>query len=205
MASALATALYLKGADVNLIATRFDTELPKNMHKIEVEDSEEMLDFLIDSIRIAKKGKLSKATLVRDEHIHIIQKKPYLFMAAAVSDYVPEFPQEGKLKKDSLGKHWELSLKKNVDILSAIDKEGITVIGFKAEMDRDNAKSNAVKMLENKNLNGVCLNILSNASSFGTDTNEVEFITKESEVLIPKADKLTVSFQIVENAKNLQE
>jgi phosphopantothenoylcysteine decarboxylase/phosphopantothenate--cysteine ligase len=205
MASSLATALYLKGADVNLIATKFDINLPKNMHKIRVEDSDEMHEYLIDSIRISKKGKLSKATLVRDEHIHIIQKKPYLFMAAAVSDYVPEFPQDGKLKKESLGKKWKLSLKKNVDILSAIDKEGVTVVGFKAEMDQENAKLNATNMLQQKELDGVCLNVLNDSKSFGSETNEVEFITKNKSVLIPQADKLSVSFQIINNAKALQE
>ena len=205
MASALATALYLKGADVNLIATRFDADLPQNMHKIDVQDSTEMLEYLRDSIRIAKKGKLSKATLIGDEHIHIIQKRPFLFMAAAVSDYVPAFPQDGKLKKESLGETWELALKKNIDILSTIDKEGITVVGFKAEMDKEKAQENAMKMLEKKNLDAVCLNTLKDASSFGTDTNEIEFITKEKKILLMQSDKLTLSFRIISHAKKLSE
>ena len=205
MASALATALYLKGADVNLIATRFDTDLPQNMHKIDVQDSAEMLEYLTDSIRIAKKGKLSKPTLVRDEHIHIIQKRPFLFMAAAVSDYVPAFPQDGKLKKESLGENWDLALKKNIDILSSIDKEGITVVGFKAEMDATNAQTNAENMLQNKNLDAVCLNLLKNSSSFGSDTNEIEFITKDKKILLMQGDKLTLSFRIISHAKKLSE
>jgi len=203
MASALASALYLKGADVNLIATKFDENLPENIHKIDVATTEEMLEYLNDSIRIAKKGKLSKATLMRDEHIHLIQKKPFLFMAAAVSDYIPTFPQEGKLKKELLGEQWELKLKKNIDILSTIDKEGITVVGFKAEMDKEQAKANAKNMLTKKNIDAVCLNILNDASSFGTDDNEIEFITKDGELLLPQNDKLSLSFQIITNAKKL--
>ena len=204
MASTLATALYLKGADVNLIATRFESDLPRNMHTIEVETSEEMLEYLVDSIRIAKKGKLSKPTLMRDEHIHLIQKKPYLFMAAAVSDYVPKFIQNGKLKKEMLGESWSLELKKNIDILSSIDKEGITVIGFKAEMDKENAHQHAQEMLEKKALDAVCLNILENSQSFGSTTNEIEFISKENSVQLPKEAKLALSFKIVQNAKALQ-
>ncbi|SFV60598.1 Phosphopantothenoylcysteine decarboxylase / Phosphopantothenoylcysteine synthetase [hydrothermal vent metagenome] len=203
MASALASALYLKGADVNLIATKFDENLPENIHKIDVTTTEEMLEYLNDSIRIAKKGKLSKATLMRDEHIHLIQKQPFLFMAAAVSDYIPAFPQEGKLKKELLGEQWELKLKKNIDILSTIDKEGITVVGFKAEMDKEHAKTNAKTMLTKKNIDAVCLNILNDASSFGTDLNEIEFITKDEELLLPQNDKLALSFQIITNAKKL--
>ena len=205
MASALATALYLKGADVNLIATRFDTELPKNMHKIDVTSSAEMAEYLNDSIRIAKKPKLSKPTLIGDEHIHLIEKKPYLFMAAAVSDYIPEFVQEGKLKKELLGDSWSLALKKNSDTLSNIDKEGITVVGFKAEMDALSAIDNAGEMLKKKNLDAVCLNILKDSSSFGKDTNAIEFITKDEVISLPEQDKLTVSFEIANNAKALQE
>jgi phosphopantothenoylcysteine decarboxylase/phosphopantothenate--cysteine ligase len=204
MASALASALYCKGADVNLIATRFEENIPKDMHTIDVQSSQEMHEYLVDSIRISKKGKLSKATLVRDEHIHLIQKKPYLFMAAAVSDYIPAFAQDGKLKKEVLGDSWELSLKQNIDILSEIDKEGICVVGFKAEMDKTKAKTNATKMLESKNLDAVCLNVLENASSFGSETNKVEFITKNSSVLLDTADKIDVSFQIIKNAQELE-
>ncbi len=203
MASSIAVALYCKGADVNLIATRFDTPLPKNMHTIEVEDSNEMLEYLNDSIRIAKKGKLSRPSLSNDDTIHLIQKKPYLFMAAAVSDYVPKFVQNGKLKKDILGDEWGLALKKNIDILSSIDKTDILTIGFKAEMDKENALSNAQKMLTNKNLDGVCLNLLEDSSSFGTNSNAIEFITKESVISLPKNDKLTLSFDILNSAKSL--
>lgn len=205
MASAMATALYCSGADVNLISTKFPANLPEEIYTLDVEDTTEMHEYLIDSIRIAKKGKLSKATLVRDEQIHLIQKKPYLFMAAAVSDYVPAFRQDGKLKKEVLGEKWELGLKKNIDILQSIDKEGISVVGFKAEMDSENALLNATNMLHNKELDAVCLNILQNSESFGSDTNEVEFITSNSSVIIPTNDKLTIAFSILQNAKNIEE
>jgi len=205
MASAMATALYCVGADVNLISSKFDSDLPSGVYTLDVESSQEMYEYLVDSIRIAKKGKLSKATLMRDEHIHLIQKKPYLFMAAAVSDYIPEFAQEGKLKKEILGDSWELKLKKNRDILASIDKDGITTIGFKAEMDMQNATKNATAMLENKNLDGVCLNLLKDSKSFGTETNSIDFITKNGSYEIASAEKLDVAFTILTNAKRLQE
>ncbi|MDQ1263753.1 MAG: phosphopantothenoylcysteine decarboxylase / phosphopantothenate---cysteine ligase [Campylobacterota bacterium] len=204
MASALAAALYCRGADVNLIATRFDTNLPEELYTINVTDTKEMYEYLTDSIRIAKKGKLSKATLMRDEQIHLIQKKPYLFMAAAVSDYVVEFPQKGKLKKEMLGSEWNLKLKENIDILSSINKEGITTVGFKAEMDEKNALLNATKLLHNKGVDAVCLNILKDSSSFGSDTNEVEFITSTTNNTIANTDKLSVAFEILEYSKTLQ-
>lgn len=203
MASAVAAALYCRGADVNLISTRFDKDLPLDLYTIKVESSDEMLEYLKDSIRIAKKGKLSKATLMRDEQIHLIQKKPYLFMAAAVSDYIPSFAQIGKLKKESLGDEWDLKLKQNIDILNSIDKSDIVTVGFKAEMDEKNAVINALKMIENKGVDAVCLNILKDSSSFGTDTNKIDFILKDKKESIPFNDKLTVAFEILEHAKNL--
>jgi len=205
MASAMATALYCKGADVNLISTKFASNLPEDVYTLDVEDTLEMQEYLVDSIRISKKGKLSKASLVREEQIHLIQKKPYLFMAAAVSDYIPAFAQDGKLKKDILGEKWNLELKQNIDILSNIDKEGISVVGFKAEMDESNATLNATNMLHNKKLDAVCLNVLKDSDSFGSDTNEIKFITKDSTTHIPSAKKLSVAFEILNSAKKIQE
>lgn len=203
MASAVATALYCSGADVNLISSKFEPELPLDLYTIKVESSSEMFEYLNDSIRIAKKGKLSKATLMREEPIHLIQKKPYLFMAAAVSDYIVSYAQSGKLKKESIGNEWDLKLKENIDILSSIDKEGITTIGFKAEIDAENALQNALKMLENKAVDAVCLNVLKDSSSFGTETNKIDFLSKHKHEKIAYSDKLSVAFEILEHAKNI--
>ena len=63
MASALATALYLKGADVDLVATRKDDNLPLSLHSHDVESSETMLERLKDLIALAKKGKMIASTI----------------------------------------------------------------------------------------------------------------------------------------------
>ena len=203
MASSLATALYLKGADVNLIATRFEKDIAKDIHIIDVEDSAEMLEYLIDSIRIAKKGMLSKASLMDTNQIHLIQKEPYLFMAAAVSDYIPAFAQEGKLKKSDIGETWELPLKRNADLLNSIDKNGIKTIAFKAEMDSENAVHNASSLIDTKNVDAVCLNLLENSQSFGTSDNQIDFITAKGITPLAKADKLTLSLQVLNEAKEV--
>jgi len=198
MASALATALYLKGADVNLIATRFEPNLPSALHKIDVNDSAEMFEYLSDSIRIAKKGVLSKASLMNDEQIHLIQKEPYLFMAAAVSDYIPRFPQQGKLKKAMLGEHYALELKQNRDLLSSLEREGIITVAFKAEMDDTHAYDNAKALLEHKNVDAVCLNVLRNSSSFGSSDNALTLLRQTGDVSLEKQDKLTLSLHLLE-------
>lgn len=203
MASALATALFLRGADVNLIATRFENDLPQGIHTIDVESSEEMNEYLTDSIRIAKKGKLSKPSLIHDEPIALIQKVPFLFMAAAVSDYLPLHPQNGKLKKEMLGENWNIPMKQNIDLLSACNKEGIKTVAFKAETDSSVASANARTLLERKGVDAVCLNVIDEGNPFGGDSNAIDFITLNETVNFPKNDKLTVSFRILEQAESL--
>ena len=88
--------------------------------------------------------------------------------------------QDGKLKKELIGTSWNLELKQNMDILKSLDKEGIVSIGFKAEMDETTAQDNAISMLEKKNLDAVCLNILNENNNFGSDTNNIELILKDN-------------------------
>ena len=201
MASSLAKALYYKGADVCLVSTRGYENLPKDIHIIKVQSSNEMYEYLVDSLRVAKKGVLTKPTLMDSSTSTLILKKPFLFMVAAVSDYIPAFPQDGKLKKELIGTHWNLELKQNMDILKSLDKEGIISIGFKAEMDETTALNSANRMLENKNLDGVCLNILNEENSFGSENNNIELILKNSSFEF-KGSKLDVSLNILEKLQD---
>ncbi len=203
MASTLATALYLRGADVNLIATRFDDGLPSAMHTLGVESAEEMGEYLRDSIRIAKKGMMSKPSLITDEPLHLIQKTPYLFMAAAVSDYRPEHTQHGKLKKAALGQRWELPLVQNPDLLAELDKTGIKTVAFKAELDADTAEAEAKKLLETKGADAVCLNVLAKENTFGAERNAVTFFDKERSVSLPLQAKLALALGILDEAAAL--
>ena len=197
MASSLAKALYYKGADVCLVSSRGYENLPKDIHIIKVESSNEMYEYLVDSLRVAKKGVLTKPTLMDSSTPTLILKQPFLFMVAAVSDYVPAFPQDGKLKKELIGTSWTLELKQNMDILKSLEKDGIVTIGFKAEMDETTALNSATRMLENKNLDGVCLNILNEENSFGSVNNNIELILKNNSYEF-KGAKLDISLEILE-------
>ena len=204
MAASLATALYYKGADVCLVKTQTTSsqDIPNGVHTINVQNTQEMFEYLNDSIRVAKKGKMSEATLMDNSKQELIQKKPYFFAVAAVSDYIPSFPQEGKLKKDFLGEQWDLKLKKNIDILNDIDKSDIYTVGFKAEMDDDVAKLNAENMLDRKNIDAVCLNIINESNDFGSEENTIELITKNHNLNM-SGSKLEVSLELLENIKGI--
>jgi phosphopantothenoylcysteine decarboxylase/phosphopantothenate--cysteine ligase len=203
-ANALATALYLRGADVCLITTKEHNNIPNEIYVIEVDDAQEMLEYTVDAVRVSKKGKMSHATMNSSEPLHLIQKKPYLFMAAAVADFTPKFPQIGKIKKSDIGDKWRIELKQNPDILQEINKEGLITIGFKAEMDAKNGLSNAESILKKKDIDGVCYNLLQDSQSFGTDENSIVFITKKQRIDLGTADKLKLSFKILSESQKLE-
>ena len=201
MGANLALALYYKGADVCLVTTK-DHKLPPQIHTIKVESTQEMFEYIQDCLRVALKGKMSSATLMDNSQMELIQKKPYFFGVAAISDYTPSFPQTGKIKKTDIGSTWDLKLKQNIDILNSIDKSKIYTIGFKAETDQTVAKQNALSMLENKKLDGVCLNIIDQNNSFGSNSNKIEFISKHNGFTL-NGDKLDISMELLDNLKGI--
>ena len=178
MASNLATALYYLGADVSLVITRGYENIPKDIDLQIVDSSQTMF--------LALQDKLALKSL----------KKSFLFMVAAISDYIPKESFSGKLKKEQLGETWSLELAKNIDILATLNKSEIYAIGFKAEMDKKEAKTNAQNMLKNKNLDAVCLNILDESNVFGSDTNKIELILKDKSFDF-YGNKLNISLEIL--------
>ena len=124
-------------------------------------------------------------------------------MVAAVSDFRPKFQQSGKLKKSMLGEEWALELTQTPDILSSLDKTDIKTIAFKAEMDAENGLDAAKALLEQKGADAVCYNLLDNSQSFGTEENEITFITQTEELSLGKADKLTLADRILAEASKL--
>ena len=181
MANALANALYFAGAKVTLLTSKPSGNLAKEIQVKTYESSCELKDKIL---------------------AQITQNKKYLFMASAVSDYIPTF-FDGKLKKEELGEVWKLELQKNEDILSSLPKGNLITIGFKAECDEKTALTSAKKMLVNKNLDAVCLNVISKENSFGGNTNEITFITKTSQIALQKDTKDAIAEQILNLVEGL--
>ena len=71
-----------------------------------------------------------------------------------------------------------------------------TLIGF--ALETENEVANAQTKLEKKNLDGIVLNSLRDAGAgFGTDTNKVTFITKETQIGFPLKTKEEVAKDIL--------
>jgi len=203
MADSVAVALYLKGADVCYITTTDNQNLPQNIYKIDIDNSQEMLGYTVDAVRVAKKGKMSKTSMNNVDAPYLIQKKPYLFMISAVSDFTPKYPQQGKVKKAMVGDEWSIDLKPTKDVLKEINKDNLVTIGFKAEMDRTIGLDSAKNMLKEKDLDAVCYNLLKDSSSFGTNDNSISFITKENIVNFGTKSKYQLSLDILDESKKL--
>ncbi len=203
MGKALATALYLRGADVCYISTMPHDDLPGEIYTIDVDDAAEMLEYTVDAMRVAKKGVPSKTSLNSTEPVHWIQKTPYLFMAAAVADYAPRYPQTGKLKKAHMGDTWSLELTQTADILKTLDKTDIITIGFKAEMDAETGQDHAYGLIKNKGVDGVCYNLLDTENGFGSDENRVIFLTADRQTDLGHHPKLDLAFKILNESSTL--
>lgn len=203
MADSVALALYLKGADVCYITTTDNQNLPNDIYTIDIDSSEEMLGYTIDAVRVAKKGKMSKTSMNSVDAPHLIQKRAYLFMISAISDFTPKYPQQGKVKKSMVGDEWNIELKSTKDILTEVNKDSLVTVGFKAEMDSSTGLDNAKNMLHNKDLDAVCYNLLADSGSFGTDDNSISFITKDNIIDFGLKTKDELSFKILDESKKL--
>jgi len=181
MAYNLALGAYFMGANVTFISTNEINNLPLDIKFILAPSSSELNKALINNLK----------------------KNSYLFMVAAISDYVCKEAYIGKLKKSQLGDSFNLKLTKNIDILKSIEKKDIKTIGFKAELDKQNALKNAKNMLEEKNLDVVVLNVLENENNFGSEKNEVTLLTKKSQKKLSLDSKLKISLKILGELKHI--
>ena len=176
MAKALADSFYYAGADVVFISSvDFDTPY----ETIKFKSSNELLNAL---------------------NSQKVTQNDILVMCAAVSDFICLNPKDGKIKKDQMGDKIELKL--NIDILKNLNLK-CKKIGFKMEMDAQNALNNAKNMLIDKNLDAVCLNILNDEIKFGSIKTQISFITKDSITQTDLAPKELIASQITKLVKNL--
>lgn len=161
-ASALALALYFKGAKVTLIASSFPTPLPKEITSVLVSDTASYENALNNAAKNLQKHAL----------------KPLLFNLAAISDYLPKTSFNYKLKKSEIGETLNIECVQNKDLLASVNPNQFVKIGFKAEDDQQNAIKNAQNLLKPSQDNGkdcsvVALNLIKDSRPFGSLDNEL--------------------------------
>jgi phosphopantothenoylcysteine decarboxylase / phosphopantothenate---cysteine ligase len=157
MGIALANALHQQGADVTLIIGPSKIDLPRNgIQVVKVNTAEEMLNACERSFKTSE----------------------IAIMAAAVADYTPEKPEQGKIKKKQ--EELTLRLKPTVDILKTLGKQKKStqvLVGF--ALETNNEKQNALQKLKTKNADLIVLNSLNEQNAgFDIDTNKVSIFEK---------------------------
>lgn len=152
MGFAIAEALYLRGADVLLIAG--PTNQRTNYKDIKVKS-------------------VVSADDMYDAAVNAFDDADIAVMSAAVADYKPTQAATDKIKKKQ--DEWSVDLVKNKDILLQLGqqkKKHQFLLGF--ALETSNEKENALHKLQAKNADGIVLNSLNDKDAgFGVDTNSV--------------------------------
>lgn len=175
MGFAMARAAMLRGAEVTVIAAHTDVEPPMFVKVIKTDSAEDMFN--------AVKERLADTDIV--------------IKAAAVADYTPVLTADHKIKKSD--DDMSIALRRTTDILKYIGEnrhEGLLVCGF--SMETDNVIENSRRKLTSKNCDMICANSLKKAGAgFGTDTNIITIITKDSEEELELMSKFDAANKIL--------
>ena len=161
MGFALAKVAADLGADVVLIKGPTSNTINYNkVHVIDVISAEEMYKEVINHFSSVDIG----------------------VFAAAVSDFKPLQSIENKIKKSDGLNQIKLELTKDIlNKASSIKKSNQYVVGF--ALETDNEIDNAIKKLEEKNLDLIILNSLNDRDAgFGFDTNKISIIDSEKNI-----------------------
>jgi len=129
-----------------------------------------------------------------------------LLMAAAVADFRPVAPSNGKIKK-SQQDGLRLELEPTADVLcglAATRREGQTLIGFAAEHGEGAIDYGRGKLKE-KCLDAVVVNDISRTDiGFDADANEVTILTESGEHHVPRACKAAIAESILDAVGTLR-
>ena len=168
MGFAIARAAAKRGALVTLITGPVHLETPPGVNRLNVESALEMHDAAASSFKSCN-----------------------IFIgAAAVSDYRPLDPSEGKMKKEN--PEIELTLVRNPDILAEFGLQkalGQLAVGF--ALETQTGLSNARKKLKAKNLDLIAFNFFDRKTSgFEVDTNILTLIDNKGVTIeLPQLSK----------------
>jgi len=129
-----------------------------------------------------------------------------IVMAAAVADYRPAAPIEGKRPKSQEG--WTVQLEPTADVLArlgAAERNGQVLVGFGAEAGEAGLERKR-RMLADKNLDLVVYNDVSLPGiGFDVPDNEVTLLSELGERRLAKATKAEIAVGIVDEVERLLE
>ncbi|TLY30209.1 MAG: hypothetical protein E6K56_07145 [Ignavibacteria bacterium] len=183
MGFSLANAAAQRGATVTLVAGRVSLPTPRNVRRVDVESSEEMLHAVIRQSR----------------------KVDAVIMAAAVSDFAPVKFTPAKIRKEQVNGELLLELKKTKDVLKELTRKNqqSVVVGF--ALETSDGVRNAKRKLREKKLDLIVLNNpTQRGAEIGGDTNVVTIISKSGNIeRLKKMHKFDVANRILDRISKL--
>ena len=169
MGYAVARQAMLRGAEVTLISGPVSIAPPPFVNVVRVQSAREMFEAVIDNYK----------------------DMDFIIKTAAVADYTPADFKTEKIKKSDDGSDLFLPLRRTEDILKWLGehkKEGQKLCGF--SMETENMLENSRAKLTRKNADMIAANSLRDeGAGFGTDTNHLVLITKDSADDLPLLTK----------------
>ncbi|MBA2462691.1 MAG: bifunctional phosphopantothenoylcysteine decarboxylase/phosphopantothenate--cysteine ligase CoaBC [Actinobacteria bacterium] len=182
MGVALAAEASRRGAKVTLLAANLTVPAPPGVSVVETPTAADV----------------EREAWVRAPESDVI------LMVAAVADYRPDEPVEGKRAKQEGS--WNLSLSPTVDILQGLgelERNGQVLVGFGAEIG-DAGRERKRALLDSKNLDLVVYNDVGKAGTgFDAADNEVVLITRAGEREVPKAPKAVIAAAVLDEVERL--
>lgn len=176
MGYAIARHCMQRGAEVTLVTGKTETEKPSFVNVVEIESAKEMFEAVKSCY----------------------EQQDIIIKSAAVADYRPIEVAENKVKKKD--GEMSIALERTEDILQFLGdnrKEGQFLCGF--SMETENMLENSRAKLEKKHVDMIVANNLKQAGAgFGTDTNIVTLITKDSCEELPIMSKEEVAKHLID-------
>jgi phosphopantothenoylcysteine decarboxylase / phosphopantothenate---cysteine ligase len=130
-----------------------------------------------------------------------------LLMAAAVADFRPARPVDGKIKKGGR-EHLRIELEPTADVLCGLSsrrKPGQTLVGFAAEHGPA-ALEQARAKLTAKGVDAVVFNDISRPDiGFESPVNEVTILTGDGDTRVPRASKERIASAILDVVERLRQ
>jgi phosphopantothenoylcysteine decarboxylase / phosphopantothenate---cysteine ligase len=143
------------------------------------------------------------AAELREATLREARDADVVIMAAAVADYRPAAPAQGKRKKDELA--WHVELEPTADILAELGanrRRGTLLVGFAAEHG-DGAVERARDKLQRKGADMIVVNDISRADiGFDSELNEVVLVTSNGETLVSRRSKRDCAAAILDWVSN---
>jgi phosphopantothenoylcysteine decarboxylase/phosphopantothenate--cysteine ligase len=183
MGVALADEARRRGAEVTLLASNLTVAPPPGVELVEAPTAEDV----------------AREALARSG-------ADVVLMAAAVADYRPTAPHDGKRPKDDAA--WEVRLEPTTDVLTELAarrRNGTVLVGFAA----DEGERGLERAREKRNRKGADLVVYNDVGrtdiGFDAVENEVVVISAEGERRIPKAPKEQIAAAILDEVETLLE